>query len=168
MADMIVETGSGLANANSYVTLDDADLYHEMRLHVATWTAASDDTKEAALMWATRLLDNLIDWSGYKTSETQALRWPRSFTYDLDGYLIESSIIPDFLKSATAEYARNLIDEDPTGDNDLAGFKKLKIDVLEIEVDKWSETGSIPLSVWNMVKQYGQKFTNQSRVLERT
>jgi len=164
---MIVETGAGLLTSNSFISLDDADLYHEMRLHVETWTTASDDTKEAALMWATRLLNNLINWSGYKATEGQALRWPRYLVYDLDGYLIESTVIPDFLKSATAEYARNLIETDLTEENGLAGYKKLKIDVLELEVDKYSQSATIPPAVWDMVKRYGDKYRNSTRVTER-
>jgi len=167
MADLILETGAGVASSNSYISLDNADIYHEMRLHVSTWTDANDDTKEAALMWATRLLDNLVDWEGTLTTEGQSLRWPRENVYDIDGYEIAKTIIPDFLSNATAEYARNLIDADPTGDSDLAGFKKLKIDVLELEVDKWSESSSVPKSVWDMVKQYGQKYANSQRLLAR-
>ena len=156
-----------IVGTDSYVSLDDADLYHEMRLHVETWTSANDDTKEAALMWATRLLNDLINWAGYKTSQGQALRWPRNFVYDLDGYLLDSGAIPDFLKSATSEYARNLIDSDLTEGNAMAGFKSLKIDVLEMEVDKYSQAATIPPVVWDMIKQYGDKYRNSTRVTER-
>ena len=156
-----------IVGTNSFVSLDDADLYHEMRLHVETWTNADDDTKEAALMWATRLLNDLINWAGYKTSQGQALRWPRNFVYDLDGYLLDSGTIPDFLKSATSEYARNLIDSDLTEGNAMAGFKSLKIDVLEMEIDKYSQAATIPPAVWDMIKQYGDKYRNSTRVTER-
>jgi len=167
MADMIVETGSGLTNSNSYVSLDDADIYHEMRLHVTDWTGSNDDTKEAALMWASSLLDQLVDWYGSKYTEAQAMRWPRSGVYDIDGYAIGSSEIPQFLKDATSEYARLLIAEDVTAVNDLAGFKSVKVDVIKIEIDKWDRASSIPPLVWDMVKNYGSKMSAQQRTTER-
>ena len=167
MADMIVETGSGLTNSNSYVSLDDADIYHEKRLHVTDWTGSNDDTKEAALMWASSLLDQLVDWYGTKYTETQAMRWPRSGVYDVDGYAILSNEIPQFLKDATAEYARVLIAEDVMAVNDLAGFKEIKIDVIQLKMDKWDRSGSLPKPVWDMIKTYGSKLSAQKRITER-
>ena len=167
MADIVVETGAGLTTSNAYISLDDADVYHEMRLHVTDWTSAGDDTKEAALMWASGLLDTLVDWAGLKVSTTQAMRWPRSAVYDLDGDALDSDDIPKFLEDATAEYARLLIADDVTAVNDLAGFKMLQVDVIKIEVDKYDRTGSIPPLVWDMIKNYGSKLAKQSRILER-
>ena len=167
MADLIVETGGGLSNSNAYVSLDDADIYHEMRLHVSDWTSASDDDKESAIMWASSLLDTTIDWSGSKVGSAQALRWPRTGVYDVDGYSLSSSAIPQFLKDATAEYARVLIADDITAVSDLAGFKKLKVDVIEMEMDKWDKASSIPPLVWDYIKPYGSKLSKQRRMLER-
>ncbi|RLD57844.1 MAG: hypothetical protein DRI97_04425 [Bacteroidetes bacterium] len=167
MADLIVETGNGLTNSNGYVSLDDADIYHEMRLHVSDWTGASDDDKEAAIMWASRLLDILVNWDGSKVSSTQAMRWPRTSVVDTDGYSIASTEIPQFLADATAEYARTLISEDVTAVNALAGFKKMKVDVIELEVDKMDRSGALPENVWNFVKYYGSKYSSQSSVTER-
>jgi len=167
MADMVVETGAGLTTSNAYISLDDADTYHEMRLHVSDWTGSDDDTKEAAIMWASSLLDKLIDWNGIKISTTQAMRWPRSAIYDLDGDSIDSDSIPKFLKEATAEYARLLIAGDITAVNDLAGFKMLQVDVIKIEVDKYDRTSNVPGLVWDMIKNYGAKLSQQSRILER-
>ena len=167
MADIVVETGSGLTNSNAYVSIDDADLYHESRLHVTDWSGSSDDTKETALVWASSLLDQLIDWDGSKYTETQAMRWPRSGVYDVDGYSIESDEIPQFLKDATAEYARLLIADDLTAVNDLAGFKEIKVDVIQLKIDKWDRTQTLPNPVWNMVKNYGTKMSAKARTTER-
>ena len=167
MADMVVETGAGLTTSNSYVSTDDADLYHEMRLHVTDWTTASGSTKEAALMWASSLLDRLVDWDGSKMTSEQAMRWPRTGVYDIDGYVIESDEIPQFLKDATSEYARLLIAEDVTAVNDLAGFKEVKVDVIQLKIDKWDRTGSIPDLVWDMIKSYGSRISGKQRTTER-
>lgn len=61
---------------NSYATLDEADLYFENRIDVAAWTAASDDSKEQALIGATSFID-MLSFAGYTTEETQNLAWPR-------------------------------------------------------------------------------------------
>ncbi|GAF88181.1 unnamed protein product, partial [marine sediment metagenome] len=87
MADeLILESGSASESSNSYCDLTLAEVYYEERLHKSTWTDASDDTKEVALIWATKLLDRQIDWYGARYSETQALRYPRTGVQDLDGY----------------------------------------------------------------------------------
>lgn len=167
MADMVVETGAGLSTANSYVSVDDADIYHEKRLHITDWSSSTGSTKEAALMWATSLLDRMVDWDGTKYTSTQALRWPRSGIYDVDGYSIDSDTIPQFLKDATAEYARLLIATDLTAVNDLAGFSEIKVDVIQLKIDKWDRTKTLPDPVWNMVKNYGKRMSTQQRATER-
>ena len=156
MATMTVETGSASSTANSYSSVDDADTYHEKRLHVSTWTAATDDNKEIALMWATRLIDEQVTWNGVTTSATQALMWPRNLVYDRNGNAILSTTIPDWLKEAVAEYARYLIGEDRTTETnrDLAGFKEMKVDVLQMKMDPYKTKPVMPPSVWSMIQFY--------------
>ncbi len=47
----------GASNANSYCSRADGDAYHEAHLYASAWTGATADQKDAALFWATRLLD---------------------------------------------------------------------------------------------------------------
>jgi hypothetical protein len=159
MATMVVETGSGSSTANSYCSVNNADTYHEKRLHVSTWTAATDDNKEIALMWATRLVDEQVIWNGVAVGTDQALMWPRNLLYDRNGFAILSTTIPTFLKEATAEFARYLIGEDRTTETnrDLMGFKKIKIDVLAMEVDAYRAKEVMPPSVWTMIRPYCKK-----------
>ena len=100
MAVIIVENGSGLATANSYATTAQADAYHVDILHGSAWASAADP--EAALIMATRLLDEKVAWKGVKKTKEQALRWPRSYVYDADGYLVDNDIIPQWLINATS------------------------------------------------------------------
>jgi len=167
MATLVVETGAGLTNSNSYSTQDTADTYHEMRLHNTDWTGASDDDKEAALMWATRLLDDQMDWDGDKASTTQALRWPRTSVVDPDDDDVSSTAIPSFLSEATAEYARLLIASDREDDSDTFGFKELRAGSLKMVIDKYDRMPALPLSVWTMVKSYGIRASGQLRTLVR-
>ena len=76
-----LDTTIGGASSNAYCTLAEAETYMEARLHKADWTAAADATKNSAIVWATRLLDEGLEWDGTVYSEEQALRWPRTGVY---------------------------------------------------------------------------------------
>jgi len=54
---LILETGAGLANANSYATVAESDAYHDGHLYATAWTGATSGNKAAALVMATRLID---------------------------------------------------------------------------------------------------------------
>lgn len=114
---LVVEDGTGLSTANSYCSLADADAYHERRLHSQVWRQvadpASQDQKKAALVWATRLLDEQCDWLGSRSTLTQALGWPRRDVLGRFGdEFYDSDEVPQVVKEATAELARLLIEED--------------------------------------------------------
>ncbi len=160
MALTIVET-PGAANANSYSTKAEASSiggYFETRLFSTDWTDASTPDRNIALVWATRLLDDWVEWQGHKVSDGQALRWPRSSVSDRDGYAFDNDEIPQFLKNATAELAVYLLEEDPTAAPDTLGFSRLKVASLELVVDKSDrdKESVIPDSVKSMVELYGK------------
>ncbi len=164
MAITIIAT-PGAANANSYVSKAEASAvggYWETRLFKTNWTSATDADKKVALVWATRLLDDWVDWVGSKVDDRdeQALRWPRYGATDVDGDSFESDEIPPFLKDATAELAGHLLglDSDPTAPPDTQGFSKLKVGSLELEVDKRDrdEYTLIPDSVVAIIEPYGR------------
>ncbi len=116
MALTIVAT-PGASDANSYCTLEEAETYHESRLFNTAWSGATDDLKRRALVTATRLLDDLIEWDGIPAEpETQALQWPRSGLYTPVGAVIEATEIPQALKNAVAEYALQLLASDRIAD----------------------------------------------------
>ena len=73
-----VETGTGSATAESYASVDDADLYCSSR-GLTAWAALATANKEAALRNATDFMvqSYRYAWSGSRTSSTQALDWPR-------------------------------------------------------------------------------------------
>lgn len=110
----------GDAAANSYCTVAEADAYHATHLYAAKWTAASTGTKETALIMATRVLDAEYEWAMWATTDTQRLLWPRT------GVLAKNELeyvgnmeIPEDLKFATAELARQLIEANRTADSDI-------------------------------------------------
>ena len=78
-ATFVVEDGSGKANANSFVTLAEADQYVEDHGAEATWTAADQATQEEALRRGTQYVDLKFGgrFVGYKARRDNALSWPR-------------------------------------------------------------------------------------------
>jgi len=103
---LVVETGSGLATANSYSTLAQATTYFDARSKPSAWVAATWQQKEQSLRIATAYLDSVYgsQWIGMRLSGAQALDWPRSDAYDMAGEIIELAV-PQRLKSACAEIA---------------------------------------------------------------
>jgi hypothetical protein len=167
MAITLDATAAG-ASSNAYCTLAEAETYMESRLHKASWTAATDANKNAAIAWATRILDEELDWDGSIYSSTQSLRWPRIGVYTRDGYAISDSTIPQFLKNATAEFALKLIEEDRTTDYSMAGLKKIVIEgAVQLTADKSIRKPSIPESVYNMVSFCSVRSSKRARFLTR-
>jgi len=155
MALVLDETVGG-ASSNAYLTAAEGDSYHEGRLFATGWTGADLATKEAAIVWATRVLDYSFDWTGSKYTIEQALRWPRYSALDRDGQLFDSNEIPVELKEATAELARLLIGDDRAGESGTEGLKKLKVDVIELEFDKLDRVETIPDEVYQMISHLGR------------
>src|SRR5687767_14396256 len=90
----------GGASDNSYATRAEADSYFADHLYATDWTGATNATKEAALVTATRRIDE-ESFLGIKTSSGQALKWPRTDVYDEDGESFNSATIPARVKEAT-------------------------------------------------------------------
>lgn len=148
------------ASANSYASVAEANSYFEKRLHKSTWEDADDEDKKIALIWATQLLDEKVQWDGIQSDSNGALRFPRIGLYTQDGNEIDSDTIPQFLKNATAEFAMHLIAEDRTAEanRDLKGFKSITADVIQVKVDTNSmnsQKPTMPPSVWSIIKFYG-------------
>lgn len=110
---LIKEDGTGLANANTYANVADADAYHAANLHDTNWSAATTPNKEKALELATRLIDGSYQFHGIKSTSVQALQWPRRWARDPDtGEDRLPNVIPPDLIRATCEMARECIIQD--------------------------------------------------------
>lgn len=154
------------ADANTYATLDEADTYHEGHLYATSWTGATDDTKKAALVMATRLLDYHMAWDGWKKDlETQRLAWPRQGLVTPEGENVDDSTIPEFLKEATAEFARWLIDSDRTAEGGYEGIKYLQVDVIKLVPGGPFARKLIPPVVMEMIRDYGRKKRRARRLV---
>jgi hypothetical protein len=108
---VIVETGTGRSDANSYLGVADTDAYVAAYVGSTPWAAATSAAKERALMQATQHLDIEYEgrWRGRKALSTQALSWPRVGGVDNEGFTIASNGVPENLKRACAELALRVV-----------------------------------------------------------
>ncbi len=154
---LIPEDGTGLANANSFASVDEADAYNESQLYGAAWTAAIPERKTAALVMATRLLDSACIWPGSRTyPAVQALAWPRSNVV-VDGVAIPTNIVPTPVKNATCELARLLLSNDLTVDPAENNLKRINLgdSALEIEFRDGSKKQQIPTIISTLLAGFG-------------
>ena len=109
---LIVETGAGLANAESYISVAGADAYHAGRLNTA-WAALDNTTKEGLLRKAAEYMVGYYrdNWKGQRTGVTQALDWPR-YNVELSDVgsgryvaYVQSNVIPVEVQNACAVLA---------------------------------------------------------------
>jgi hypothetical protein len=101
---LIPETGAGLPNANTLATRDQVTTALEASPFADAW-ADVDPTKQdqcivEASAWLTRL-----GWEGMRTTEAQAMAWPRAWMTTPDGYAIASNLVPTFVVEAVARLA---------------------------------------------------------------
>jgi len=66
----------GATNANSYITVSRGTAISEDTIGTFSWTTATTDNRERALITATRYLEQL-HWLGTRTTTTQVLSFPR-------------------------------------------------------------------------------------------
>lgn len=128
-----IDATAGGTGANSFVLLTEAETYMEGRGNKALWTAATDADKDIALAEATRDID-LKEYTGYRTTSTQALSWPRISADDPDNPVqgwFDDDVVPSRIKNATSELAFQYL---KAGTTDIAALDA-KINVRSKQVD---------------------------------
>ena len=167
MVALVVETGTGSATANTYISQADATTYHAKHLYATDWTAASTGDKDIDLMMATRIIDDSFEFDGRKIGDTQALEWPRFDIKDRSDFLIPSTTIPAALKNAVAEYGRWLLGADRTAETGDRGFKSMKVGSLSLTPDPGDRTAIIPKIVADMLEPFATNRGGLSISVER-
>lgn len=132
--DIVATPGSGLATAYADITYADAYFAVGAHLYGATWLAAVDDTKCAALKMASRLLDEWYCWVGAPAALTQALQWPRTGVNDRLGNAQPATAIPADILRATCELAQALIGADVRADSDIEVNKLTSLQVGSVQL----------------------------------
>jgi hypothetical protein len=108
---IICEDGTGLATAETFITVAEADVRMAAR-GFALWATMSDSEKEQALRRATDYMEQVyrLRWAGYRLKSTQSLSWPRDIVpmKDAPGYTTTyypSDSVPAIVKNACCELA---------------------------------------------------------------
>lgn len=162
-ATFTVEDGTGLAAANSLISVADADQIDENFTSSATWVAATQAVKENALREATRYMNYHYDWAGYKVDPDQGCQWPRYETYDEDENAIDSDIVPQRVKEAITYLAVKVVND---GDTLLPDFtneskvKKTKEVVGPLTDEKEYVTGEDPDKTYTVADQLVEPFVS--------
>lgn len=98
---LIVENGSGLSNANTYVSVEDVTSYAIDRGVILSSNA---DSVAALLIKATDYVETFqCEFIGEKASSTQSLSWPRIDAYVGDTLAYDNTTIPKTLKNAICQ-----------------------------------------------------------------
>jgi hypothetical protein len=141
---IVVEDGTIVAGANSYLSVAEADAILEVDFRQwKVWDAQDADMKVQLLLMATRWLDENMEWNGSVTQPAdpdadppvvaQPLDWPRKYMKDCAGNCLADSLIPDELKKATAYLAVWLFSNDSDEILAQVGIKRFRNDTIEIE-----------------------------------
>lgn len=136
---IIVEDGTGLADAETWVDVAAVTTYLTNRNLETAWVAASPAAQEAALRESADYLTQTFRglWKGTILTSTQVLPFPRENIVDEEGRDVTG--VPDQLKNAQIELAALAIStslvENLTTDSGIIKREKDKIDVIESETE---------------------------------
>lgn len=134
---MTIETGAGISDANSYVTLAEARAFATLR---GVTLPADDAACEILAIHAMDFLEAQRPYyQGAKLTKEQALQWPRSEVV-VDGFDVEEDEIPKLLKDAQCQLMMETfsgLDLQPNG----TGREVVREKVGEIETE-YASTGS--------------------------
>ncbi len=152
---MALNATLGASDANSYVTLAEAEIYFADRMHASAWEALTDEVKSSLLISSSQMLDWYIKWKGTKVIVAQSMQWPRTGAIRPDGTEIDDGVLPPEVKTATYEQAFANIDADRMEDDPLAGIGQLRAGSLMIQAgaEKPNQTNAkpVPDNVYNIV-----------------
>lgn len=98
MPTLIVEDGTGVVDANSYIDLAYLESYAEDR---GFTLPSTDEAKEILVVKAMDYIERK-NFQGHKSVSDQELQWPRDGVY-IDCELIDVDVIPEILKKAVAQ-----------------------------------------------------------------
>ena len=155
-----IDATAGGANANSYITLTEANTFVEAMIEstdVGKWTTGTDDSRNRALTAAAERLDR-ERFIGARSTNTQARQWPRTGVRKPDTYInsyatnfpfrisedyFTDTEIPDQVKRAQIELAVYLKNNtDGISLSGLNDFKNIQVGSINITPDKSGAVGA--------------------------
>lgn len=162
---LIVEDGTGITGAESYVSIAEADAYH-LKMGNSQWpqppSATPEDPapvdldlakKESMLRRGAIYLDGTYraQVNGIAKIKIQSLLFPRLYATYWDGTSIDANSVPQIYKDAQCEVALLAFTGAALAVTTTAGageLKRKKIDVLEWEWFEGTSTTSPPVFGW--------------------
>lgn len=120
---LVVEDGTGLSNAESYIDVEFSDSYF-LKRGITEWAGLTN--KESLIIRAMDYIENNYAYQGTKLLSTQALQFPR--------LICGESVYPIALKNAVCELALKSNEEDLLADTDKTTIRE-KVGALEVEYD---------------------------------
>lgn len=154
---LVLETGSGISGANSYVSLAvAAELLAEVSVTTA-WANVSEPLREALLARAASIIDADFSFRGEVLLVTQGLSFPRKNLLDRDKREITG--IPRMLKEANAEFAYALSQNtDIISDPGASSVDQLKVGPIELKISDSAKIKKLmPDSVIQKLSLYGSQ-----------
>lgn len=157
---IIVEDGTVVEDANSYVDYDFVEKYHKLMGNSA-WLnpELTRDEKQCAIIRATKALDGLYNgkWLGVQVKPgEQSLQFPRS-GISIDEVFLPSDVIPKPVKFAVCEFALKEL-QNPNGilaDQERGGdIRRVKADTVEVEYQRTASSNTSYKMVDGLIAAY--------------
>ena len=156
---LIVEDGTGIATANSYIDVAYFDAYFTDRGNA---DAIAIVDKDSLLIKATDYIETVYygKWSGERLTTTQALEFPRTIDYVDVG-------VPDRLKKACCELALKANSTTLLVDVEQRVIKE-KVAVIETTYSEYDDQPTQYTTVYNLLKEYLENASSNSSKMIRT
>ena len=145
MATIVVEDGTIVSGANSYVSEADLTTY-------ATDRGVTLSTSTAVLLILAMDYVESLDFIGYQYTEDQALSWPRTEAKKDGIYWYDSNEIPQKLIDGLCEVALAIDAGNSPADNLERATKREKVGDLEVEYMDSANSSVIVRKINNKLK----------------
>jgi hypothetical protein len=169
---IIVEDGTGKADAEAYVDVSFSDAYHEKRGNEA-WAALSSVVKEQCIVKATDYMVELYNgrWKGMRRFTTQSLDWPRvgvvldEFSAAEYGTVdVPYYIVPEEVKKACAELALKASAGALTADLGQ-GVLRETVGPITVQYDSGSSRQTTYVSVARALSRYMKSSSSMAKLV---
>lgn len=149
---LIIEDGSIVPNANSYITVVEYQTWANERFGDSRATLPQTEAEYEAIILRGMDAFEANNFKGTIVQQDQPLQWPRYNVY-IDGYLVPSNSIPKEVKTSVYEYT--YAQETGNGELNTIGreVKKQKAGSVEVEYQDNASSTVINPAVSNSLRK---------------
>lgn len=158
MVAVIVENGTNVANANSYMAIADVSTALSGTEDAPLWEAKTVDQKNDFVIFGTWWLDHYYRHYGKPLFSTQKTQWPRTKNWDNFGQVIAPGTMPKQLKDGLVILLRMWLNNPElvkTAIQSSSAVSQLQLGPLMVEylrdndeMDEANEEAHTPLREW--------------------